>query len=209
MPHTYEIPTSYIARVNLAVAPSELTDSSLHIALSQTRNAIGQIELTDWLARPSKRALGRRVLEVTVFDNSGSEVFEVDNQRPSTRLRIPLGTMAVLGRSQSYGLPSLEAEPTSERHLFIGFAHTNDGELITVHDPLSTNGSHVISETELYDLQHHQDELTANEQSLADGVDPSHEWLYNGNIPRPEGGIMHMQRLHPGLVAGQKIRSAR
>lgn len=204
MPHTYEMPTSYIARVNLAVDPNELVDTSLHIALSQTPNAIGQIELTDWLARPSKRALGRRVLEVTVFDNSGTEAFEESRQRPSTKLRIPLGTTAILGRSHSFGLPSLEADPTSEQHVFIGFSHTDDGELVTVIDPRSTNGSHIISETELRDLQHAHSELTVNERVSLTGSRPDDEWLYDGNIPPPEGGNRAMRTVYPGRVAGQK-----
>lgn len=204
MPHTYEIPTSYIARVNLAVDPNELTDASLHIALSQTRNAIGQIELTDWLARPSKRALGRRVLEVTLFDNAGTEAFEEGQQRPSAKLRIPLGTTAILGRSHSFGLPSLEAEPTSEQHVFISFSHTDHGELVTVIDPHSTNGSHIISDAELRDLRHVHDELTADQQASLAGTHANDEWLYNGNIPRPEGGHMPMRPVYLGQVAGQQ-----
>lgn len=149
MPNTYQIPSTVAGRATVGASFEKLRGSSVRIALSSAHNPIGQVELGEWRVAHDVRLLGKRVLEVTVTDFSGSEQYTDDAERPSTQLRIPLGATAILGRAHHYSLPSLEAAPTSEKHLFVSFTELEGEEWITVTDPISQNGSRILDEGDL------------------------------------------------------------
>lgn len=142
MANTHSNLTGDIRRIH-ATFPVAETAEGLSLSLSSQESSLAQVDLANITVR---RSLGRKVMLLDVIDRSGFAELSGE-ETPTRRLKIPLGHTAIIGRDR-LGLPLLKSEIVSEEHLTLGYVRTTTGDSLTIHDNNSTNGSHLIGETE-------------------------------------------------------------
>ena len=183
MSNTHPNHTGYVERIH-ATIPVAKTNEAISVSLSSQESSLAHIDLEHITAR---RRIGRRVLELDIVDRSGFAELRGEDAAVQ-RLRIPLGHTAIIGRNR-LDLPLLESEIISEEHLTLGYARTEAGDSLTIHDNHSTHGSHFIGETEKT-WQERTTEVSADAEpdsvhtdTAVDEVD--WEWLFDPAVEKP------------------------
>lgn len=182
MANTHSNLTGDIRRIHATFPVAEAAEG-LSLSLSSQESSLAQVDLANITVR---RSLGRKVMILDVIDRSGFA--ELSGEETAIqRLKIPLGHTAIIGRDR-LGLPLLESEIVSEEHLTLGYVHTATGDGLTIHDNKSTNGSHLINETEktwqerTFEISNDTD---AEHHDLSVPVGDSWDWLYDRTKAKP------------------------
>lgn len=172
MPNTLSNVTGDIRRIHADV-PVPVAAEGVTLFLSSHESTMAQIDLAEVRVR---RPLGRRVLSLAVLDRSGIAE-STGREAPMVRLRIPLGGSAIIGRGR-LDLPLLHSEIMSESHVTLSYLRTEAGDVLSIHDNDSANGSHLSEEGEA-SWEERRKVITTeaiDSASLGEGYNELHEY---------------------------------